>query len=320
MMNKLQLLRSFLATCLIFSFITILVACSESSTPSAPSESWGEKHFLWKVSDENSSVWLLGSIHIADASFYPLPSVIDSAFATASELAVELNTSDERVMNDLQWQVKVRGELAGEKLRDVLPAELWNSLDSVCKSWGLPISAFETKRPWVVASTISTYAYMMAGMKTEYGIDNVFIKNANASGKPIISLETVEEQIDALAGYSYSDSAGICFLKSTMRELPKARTMMRDLVHAWKSGDDELLNLLLSEDNKEDYTPSELQFMEELTQHILVDRNANMADSVASFLRDDRNVFVVVGTAHLAFEKNNVIENLRNRGYIIERY
>ena len=95
MTNKLHMLRALLGTCLMCCFSAFLGACSESSSPSAPSGPWGEKHFLWKVSDENSSVWLLGSIHVADASFYPLPTVIDSAFAASSELAVEINTSDE---------------------------------------------------------------------------------------------------------------------------------------------------------------------------------------------------------------------------------
>jgi uncharacterized protein YbaP (TraB family) len=60
--------------------------------------------------------------------------------------------------------------------------------------------------------------------------------------------------------------------------------------------------------------------MEEFEQRLLDNRNAKMADSVATFLRDDRNVFVVVGTAHLAFEKNNVIEKLRNSGFTVERF
>ena len=45
-----------------------------------------------------------------------------------------------------------------------------------------------------------------------------------------------------------------------------------------------------------------------------------MADSIATFLREDRNIFVVVGVAHLALEKDNVIEALKRRGFKIERF
>ena len=320
MTNKLQMFHALLGTCLMCCFIAFLGACSESATSPDSSGSWGEKHFLWKVSDENSSVWLLGSIHVADASFYPLPTVIDSAFAASSELAVEINTNDESVANEVQRLTNSRGELYGTTLQQVLPAELWYSLDSLCKSWGLPITLFETKRPWVVAETIVSYAYMKAGLKSQYGIDNVMMRNATASGKPIISLETAEEQIDALAGPADSDMVGICYLKSAMRGLPKIKSMIKEFVYAWKSGDEELLNSLLEEDDEDDFTPSELQYMEEFEQRLLHNRNAKMADSVTTFLRDDRNVFVVVGAAHLAYEQNNVIENLRNRGFMVERF
>ena len=311
--------RTLLGACLTCC-MAWLVACSESSLlPEVPVD-WGDNHFLWKVSDENSSVWLLGSIHVANASFYPLPTVIDSAFAAASELAVEINTSDEYVMNELQWLMTRHGMIIDGTLHDRLPVTLWYSLDSLCAAWNLPVSTFESMRPWLAASTISTYAYMQAGLKTEYGIDNVLMKEATNSGKPIISLETAQEQVEALAGTTVSDSMGICMLKSVLRELPGVKAMMSNLIKAWKTGDDELLNRLLAEDHVEDYTPSEVLLMEEFEQRLLVNRNIKMADSVASFLRDDRNVFVVVGAAHLAFEAYNVIENLRNRGYLVKRY
>ena len=319
MMYKLHFFRTLVGICLACS-VAWLVACSESSTPSAPSEPWGEKHFLWKVSDENSSVWLLGSIHVANVSFYPLPTVIDSAFTAANELAVEINMSDAYVVSEVQWLTNRHGMLIDGTLHDKLPITLWYSLDSLCTAWNLPVSTFESMRPWLVATTISSYAYIRAGLKSEYGIDNVLMGRAANSGKPIVSLETAEEQIEALAGSSESDSAGICLLKSTMRELPGVKPLIRNLVKAWKTGDDELLNSLLNEENVQDYTPSEIQLMEEFEQRIYVNRNLKMADSVASFLRDDRNVFVVVGVAHLAFEEHNVIENLRNRGFVIERY
>ena len=309
--NKLLFSRAMLGLCLKCCFATFLVACSESATSSDSSE---QKHYLWKVSDENSSVWLLGSIHVADASFYPLAPVIDSAFSTASELAVETLVDED----EYQWLLYKYGLLPTGTLRDVLPTDLWNSLDSLCMAWNLDVLTFERRRPWVVATTISSYAYIRAGLKGEYGIEYVFKSNAAKSGKPIVALETAEEQIAAFGGTT--DSVGVFYLKSTMRELSGIESLIENLIRAWKSGDDELLNRLLNENNTEGYSPLELQYLEEMNDRLLVKRNAKMADSIATFLRDDRNVFVVVGTAHLAFDQNNVIEILRNRGFVVERF
>ena len=59
-----------LTACLVF-----LSSCAGNRSAAGTSE---QKHFFWKVSDENSSVWVLGSIHLADSTLYPLAPVIDS--------------------------------------------------------------------------------------------------------------------------------------------------------------------------------------------------------------------------------------------------
>ncbi len=319
-MNKLQLLRTLLGAFFVCFVITFLGACSESATSPDLSGPWGEKHFLWKVSDENSSVWLLGSIHVADESFYPLPTVIDSAFAASSELAVEIDITDGYIARELRSEMESRGMLATGTLRDVLPPELWYSLDSLCTAWDLPVKMFERMRPWLAATELSSYAYMREGLKSEYGIDYVLLNRATTSGKPIISLESVKGHIDAVADPAESDSAGICYLKSTLHEVSMVKMVMNDMVRAWKTGDDELLTRLLDEENDVDYTPDEKRFMDEYNQRLMTNRNVLMADSVEMFLHQDRNVFVVVGAAHLAYEQDNVIASLARRGFIVERF
>ena len=44
-----------------------------------------------------------------------------------------------------------------------------------------------------------------------------------------------------------------------------------------------------------------------------------MAEKIADFLTEDRNMFVVVGAAHLAGNHENVIDLLRAKGFVIEQ-
>ena len=76
----------------------------------------------------------------------------------------------------------------------------------------------------------------------------------------------------------------------------------------------------LLDQDEEEILSTDQKFKDEYEQRIYVNRNAKMADSIATFLREDRNVFVVVGVAHLALEKDNVIEALKRRGFKIERF
>jgi uncharacterized protein YbaP (TraB family) len=160
---------------------------------------------------------------------------------------------------------------------------------------------------------------MQAGVNPEYGIDYVLLDRAAMDGKAIVGLETAEEQIGALADTTESDSAGVYYLKTTLHEIAEFESLVSNLMQAWKTGDDEMLRRLLDDGENDEMPLHESKFKDEFEQRIYVNRNAKMADSIATFLREDRNVFVVVGVAHLALEKDNVIETLRKRGFKIER-
>ena len=295
-----------------------MIACSGTSKKDASQPE--SKHFFWKVSDENSSVWVLGSIHLADSTLYPLAPVIDSAFAHADELAVELNMNDEEVVKEVGEQSAAQGMLAEGTLRDLLPQDMWNTVDSLCTAWDVPIVMIEKTRPWLAAMTLSSYAFMQAGLNPEYGIDYVLLDRAAMDGKAIIGLETAEEQIGALADTTESDSAGVYYLKTTLHEIAEFESLVSNLMQAWKTGDDDMLRRLLDDGENDEMPLHESKFKDEFEQRIYVNRNAKMADSIATFLREDRKVFVVVGVAHLALEKDNVIETLRKRGFKIERF
>ena len=315
--NKLQFSRAMLGLCLTCLAVS-LVACSGSRNKADVLPE--TKHFLWKVSDENSSVWVLGSLHLADSTLYPLAPVIDSAFTHADELAVEINLNDEEVVKEVGEQSSRRGELVEGTLRDLLPEDMWNTVDSLCTSWNVPVAMIEKMRPWLAATTLSSYAFMQTGLNTDYGVDFVLLDRAAMEGKAIVGLETAEEQITALADTTESDSSGIYYLKTTLREISEIDSMVVNLMRAWKTGDDALLRRLMKEDEEEDSLSQDSKFKEGHEQRVFVNRNAKMADSIATFLREDRNVFVVVGVAHLALERNNVIDALRNRGLKVERF
>jgi uncharacterized protein YbaP (TraB family) len=302
-----------------FCVALCLSSCAGNRSAAGSSE---QKHFFWKVSDENSSVWVLGSIHLADSTLYPLAPVIDSAFAHAEELAVELNMNDEEVVKEIGKESVSQGMLEDRLLRDILPPEMWNTLDSLCVAWDIPMVVFEKMRPWLVATTLSAYAFEQAGLNPEYGIDYVLLDRAAANGKAIVGLETAEEQIGALADTTESDSAGVYYLKTTLREIAEFETLVKNLIHAWKTGDDDLLRSILDKDDEEDEEKlsGDQKFKDEYEQRVYVNRNAKMADSIAAFLREDRNVFVVVGVAHLALEKDNVVDVLKRRGLKVERF
>ncbi|MCQ2097741.1 MAG: TraB/GumN family protein [Fibrobacter sp.] len=290
-----------------------------------------KKHFLWKVSDKNSHVWLFGSIHVADSSFYPLAPVIVSAFNESRELAVEMDVSDPSVMNLVQTTMLKEGQNAGgPSIKDLASAEMWHVLDSLGTAWNFPVQAMNAFRPWFVTATLATLSITSKGLNPDYGLDMVLSAAAKKMGKPIVGLEGISQQMDALPGYGLSNEEGYVFLKQTVSGFPYTDSLMVELVDAWKSGDDVKLAKILEDESEfageidkcktEEECAREKSLLEAYEKKSIDDRNVGMAEKVEGFLKENRTVFVVVGSAHLVGRSMSVIHLLKKKGYKIERF
>eukprot|EP00831_Metopus_contortus_P075367 TRINITY_DN69093_c0_g1_i1.p2 TRINITY_DN69093_c0_g1~~TRINITY_DN69093_c0_g1_i1.p2 ORF type:complete len:127 (-),score=13.60 TRINITY_DN69093_c0_g1_i1:34-378(-) len=74
---------------LLFIGLTLILMIACSSNTKDPLA--GGEMMFWKVSDNDSSVYLLGSMHFGKADFYPLPAVIESAYQNSDLLGVEID-------------------------------------------------------------------------------------------------------------------------------------------------------------------------------------------------------------------------------------
>ena len=279
----------------------------------------GKKHLFWKVSDSNSTVYLLGSLHFADSSFYPMDSVIENAFDRSEELAVEIDISDDSVSRQIALMMEQYGFLPdGVILDSVVPASVSASLDSLCLAWNLPLGLFSSYRPMSAGMTVAAVGLMHLGYDANLGIDLHFLKRARDAGKNIISLETVEEQAFVLTGGDGSDSLGIFYLETILRENSFLDSATRGMMRAWKTGNDSLFCVYMNLD-KVQLSPADSLFKKEINERIYYSRNRKMAESIADLLAKDRNVFVIVGAGHLAGDHENILDILRRQGFTVEQ-
>lgn len=296
-----------LLLCLLYS------ACTRSSM----SESQLTKHFLWKVSDSDSYVWILGSIHMADSSFYPLNPVITNAFNESKALVLEIDVSNDSLSGEINEVSMDLGILpSNQTLKEVLPDTTYSHLDSVLSSWGMSIELFKSFRPWMVAMQISAIAIERTGFSSEWGIEYQLLDQAVMSGKEVISLESPKTQIEALA--KPSDTLGVYYLQSTLKEVAQIKTMISQVGLAWLSGNDSLLCHLLHF-SQEVKNEREVEMEEELNKYIYHERNVGMVNQIETFLKENKKYFIAVGVAHL-IEEDNVIQGLEKKGFKIQSY
>ena len=219
---------------------------------------------------------------------------------------------------EIARQSELRGKLpAGQSLAQVLPKDVKKQLDSVCASWSLAPELLYGYKPWSAAMTLSSVAIMRLGFDPNLGIDFHFLRSAQESRKKVVSLESAEDQIAVLVGEGLPDSLGVYYLKSTLSQLQVMDSSITLMMGAWVKGDDSLFREAMYMEPEGSATDSLLDA--QIEELVYIARNRTMADSVASFLTQDRKVFVVVGAAHMAGKGDNVLKLLRDKGFTVEQ-
>lgn len=161
-------------------------------------------------------------------------------------------------------------------------------------------------KPGMIALTLSTMQLQRLGYSPEKGIDLYFAKKANQLGKPIVSLESIQDQLNMLLTMPNENA----FLQYTLLDLENLEHFMNEIITAWKSGDASLLYqiLIAPYENIKEYQP--------FIRKLLYNRNLRMASQIRKFLKSDQTWFVVVGAGHLLGDKG-LISLLEKKNYTI---
>ena len=267
----------------------------------------GKKNCLWKVSSKQNTVYLLGAIHLMREDGYPLNRTIEGAYHDAQTLVLEINL-DEASSSEAQSLMLSKGLYpAGQTLRESLSPKTFELIKKKTEELGLDIQQVNRLKPWLVTITLAAMQLEQLGYDSKLGIDKHFFDKAKTDKKEILSLESVEFQVNLLEGMSLGNQEAA--LLETIQELDLFKKEFEDIIKAWSSGESMKLNELLLESFK-DYP--------ELLNQLIVQRNKNWVPKIEEFLNHKGNVLVVVGAAHLIGNKG-VIEMLRQKGYAVEQ-
>ena len=257
------------------------------STPALAQKTGNQ--FMWKVEDPNgSSAYLLGSLHVLTADFYPLSATINKAFAESKTLVEEVDI-DEMSDPTIMMAALSKAMLTdGRTLDQVIRPELFAEVKTRAEKAGLPMMAIQRMKPWLVAIALMAPTLQAAGFKPELGVDRHFFDRAKDSGMKRQALETMAFQLDQFD--TLSPKLQEEMLKSTLEDLDTEVNGVKDMAQAWMFGNVAAIEKL---------TLASLQEAPELYQRLLVERNRNWIPHVEACLKTNAGCFIVVGAAHL---------------------
>lgn len=265
---------------------------------------------LWKVSDADNSLYLLGSFHMLKSDDYPLGADVDAAFDDAESLLFEIDPAAMTSPDTITKFQQASAYEDGRTLSQVLPATTRDKLAKLLAASGGSIATFETTEPWAVNLALVLGVAQALGFRAEEGLDRHFMARAEKAGKPVAGLETVDVQMAALDGTPHSEQ--VAGLDEFLSDPTATVTDMRTLHASWRSGD------LATLDRK---------FRVEMAQKspvsyrlVNVDRNKAWMSTLEQRLKakGSDDTLAVVGTLHLLGD-DGVIERLRAKGYKVER-
>lgn len=296
--------------------MSVALAVEQVATPASPNSAPAATTkapplpLLWKVSDGDNAVYLLGSFHLLKGDDYPLSPDIDAAFAASDKLVFEV--PPEQMLDPAMAQkfLAAAGYSDGRTLSQVLPPALREKFNRILAQRGASIAQFDGYEPWFVNLSLMLGMSQQLGFSPEKGLDQHLMQRAAAANKATGGLESIDTQLQVLDSTPMAEQ--IVSLKEFLDKPMEMPGMLGDLHSAWRDGDIARLDELTREEMREK-TPQTYRIVN-------VERNQAWLPQIQAMLDDAKkgDTLVVVGALHLLGE-DGVIEMLRGKGYKVER-
>jgi uncharacterized protein len=245
---------------------------------------------IWVVRDEDTTVWLFGTVHILKPGMDWFGGKVREAFDASGEVVLELVLPDQARMAQMITVLRQKHDVAGAlPMVERLPEAEREGYRKTLSNLGIPMRAFDATPPWMVATALEGLALRRIGYDRDNGVERVLSDAAAAAGKPVAGLETAEQQLGFFE--SLSADAQVALLAGTVDDLANLGEQIDHMVADWSAGDSDAIARLLNDEMKD--SP-------ELASVLLHKRNAHWADWIAARMRRPGTVFLAVGAGHLA--------------------
>ncbi|MCX7863625.1 MAG: TraB/GumN family protein [Novosphingobium sp.] len=280
-------------------------ASSQPQAAATPVETTaGARPALWKVADEDTTIYILGTVHVLPGGIDWFGGLIEQAFNSSQLLVTEITGGDPLEMQALVMdKAMLKG---GQTLRELLSPQQREAYEAALAGMGIPLAAFDRFEPWYVSVSLSTLPLMREGFAGEHGVEKFLEARARQRGMAQESLETPQAQI------SIFDSLPLdvqkAYLATIIAELPRIGESLKAMVEAWKTGDADGLARLMNADESDPV----------LIDRLLISRNREWARWVDRRLAQPGTVFLAVGAGHLA-GAGSLQEQLATLGIVTHR-
>lgn len=259
---------------------------------------------LWKVADEDTTIYLFGTVHALPKDVDWYGSAIANALSESDRIVTEIEMAP-GVEQDMQRLVMTKAVLpADTTLRKLLSEEQNASYEAALGKLGIPAAAFDRFEPWYAGMLMSMLPLIQQGYSPDSGVEKVLLEKAGDKDRG--ALETLEFQIGIFDGLPQDSQ--IQFLVEAADGVDEIKPLLDKMVAEWLEGDADSLATLMNEGLTDP----------DLAEALLYMRNRNWAEWIDNRLEQPGTVFIAVGAGHLAGDQS-VQDVLAERGIETDR-
>ena len=265
-----------------------------------------DRGFLWRISRDGRDSWLYGTVHAAKREWmFPGPKVTQ-ALKASDTIALELDMQNPEIGRRLGAGIAAQRSAA-------LPDPLRQRIARLAEAECIPAQMLAPLSPEMQVATLSVLVARRDGIDPSYGIDAVLGGFGRGTGKPVLSLETPEQQLQALQMPSARET--LSFVESGIEDLEsgRARPLVLRLTQVWADADLDTLSAYASWCDCLNTDADRAQ-----QARLLDARNPPLADAIAALHQSGKNVFAAVGSLHM-IGPLGLPDLLAQRGFTVER-
>ena len=277
----------------------------------AQSETYKTGSMLWKISGKDllKPSYLLGTLHFKSGEYLDSIPGANMALQSCEQVVGEIPMSD---MSGLQSKMMQVMMMTPDTTYKMLYSDEDYKLvsEKVASIAGSGLEQFGMLKPAAIQLTVSAFAYMkyFPDINMTNTLDIRIQAEATKDEKPVLGLETAEDQIHVLFGILNLQQQADALLCS-MKNLDKLIAFVPEIINCYNQGDLKKL-AELSEDTE--ICPSISNESDALNK----DRNNAWMKKLPEIMKE-KPAFIAVGALHLA-GKDGLLNLLEKEGYKVE--
>lgn len=279
---------------------------------------------MWVVEDENSRIYLYGTVHLPDPAIEWRTTRVLNALDYATQLWEEVPMpSTLAEMQAAQGPVMVQRAISpGKPLSSLLTSKEQVQFERALRRSPNPDQlrmVLENMKPWFAVTILGISPLLNAGFEAGAEIEDIVLARlAREQGDAVLGFETIEQQADLYSGWTEEQQlAALRELLALSDEEFNTRiaaaaaafrawttgdtTLVEANVERWRKGGDALLNSAMPFDA------------------FVKNRNEDWAEQIVELLARDGVAFVAIGAGHLV-GPDGVLSQLQARGVEVGAY